>query len=55
MRRSTSSGRGGCGRRAFLRIGTAGLLGLTLPKLLRLEAEGATGGTNERATGVILI
>ncbi len=58
MRISASSGRGGCDRRAFLRIGSAGLLGLTLPKMLQLEGEGATrmtGGTHERATGVILI
>jgi hypothetical protein len=43
-------------RRAFLRVGSAGLLGLTLPELLRLEAAEADGpAVRRRATGVILV
>jgi hypothetical protein len=40
-------------RRDVLRIGTAGLFGLTLPDLLRIEAQGARPG--HKAKGVILI
>jgi hypothetical protein len=40
-------------RRDFLKIGTAGLFGLTLPDLLRLETHGARSGRT--AKGVILI
>ncbi|HXG10360.1 MAG TPA: DUF1501 domain-containing protein [Gemmataceae bacterium] len=47
-------------RREVLRIGTAGLMGLTLPQLLRLEAQAkAVGGAdalkNRKATSVILV
>src|SRR5438552_9942616 len=45
-------------RRDFLKIGTAGLLGLTLPQLLRLEARAAraSGGTKARkANSVIML
>ena len=40
-------------RRDMLKIGTAGLLGLTLPDLLRFEAQGARAG--HKAKGVILV
>src|SRR5262249_26234939 len=39
-------------RRDFLKIGTAGLLGLTLPDLLRLEAHAKS---DRKAKGVILV
>jgi uncharacterized protein (DUF1501 family) len=43
-------------RRDFLKIGTAGLLGLSLPELLRLEALGAgTGAGRRKAEAVIMI
>src|SRR5437016_11036686 len=46
-------------RRDFLKIGAAGLFGLSLPDLLRLEARsaatGAQGGKGRRADAVILI
>jgi hypothetical protein len=47
-------------RRDFLKIGAAGLFGLSLPQLLQLEAQaagdGATGGRKERrANAVILV
>jgi hypothetical protein len=41
-------------RRAFLQVGAAGLLGLTLADVLRAEA-GREGSTRKRATGVILV
>src|SRR5262245_54014094 len=41
-------------RRDFLKFGTAGLLGLGLPELLRLEAQAAAKG-ERKATGVILL
>jgi hypothetical protein len=40
-------------RRDFLKVGTAGLLGLTLPELLRLEAQSVS--SNRKATSVIMI
>src|SRR5438552_12767005 len=40
-------------RRDFLKIGAASLFGLTLPELLRLEAQGA--GRARKAKGVILV
>src|SRR5262245_41119995 len=40
-------------RRDFLRIGSAGLVGLGLAELLRLEARG--GQTKRKATGVIMV
>jgi hypothetical protein len=44
-------------RRDFLKIGTAGLLGLTLPQLLRLEARAAraSGGKARKANSVIML
>ncbi|HJZ93563.1 MAG TPA: DUF1501 domain-containing protein [Gemmataceae bacterium] len=42
-------------RRDFLQIGSAGLLGLTLPNLLRSEARAAETGKGTRAKGVILV
>ncbi len=50
----------GITRRAVLKIGSAGIMGLTLPNLLRLEAQAqATGGApalnKRKATAVILL
>src|SRR5690349_9050344 len=44
-------------RRDFLKIGTAGLLGLTLPQLLRLEARAARSsvGKARKANSVIML
>src|SRR5689334_8922274 len=44
-------------RRDFLKIGAAGLLGLSLPQLLRLEAHAAESGkaSTRKATSVILV
>jgi len=43
-------------RRDFLKVGTAGLFGLTLPDLLRLEAKAkADGGRTRKAEAVILV
>ena len=42
-------------RRDFLRIGAAGVMGLTLPQLLRLEAKAAESGTSRKATSVIML
>ena len=43
-------------RRNFLQIGaTAGLCGLTLPDLLRLESQAETGDKKKRATSVIMV
>jgi hypothetical protein len=45
-------------RRDFLKVGTAGLLGLSLPQLLRLEARAATAGApagKKRASAVIML
>src|SRR5438105_7627400 len=43
-------------RRDFLKIGAAGLLGLTLPELLRLEARAKSATpTKKRATAVIQV
>jgi hypothetical protein len=44
-------------RRDFLKIGTAGLLGLTLPQLLRLEARAAraSGGTKARKANAVIM
>src|SRR5262249_50063848 len=45
-------------RRDFLRIGAAGLLGLSLPQLLRLEAQARAGTAREgarKANAVILV
>jgi hypothetical protein len=41
-------------RRSFLRVGTAGLLGLTLPSVLRAEAR-RTGAAGAKADGAILV
>src|SRR5262249_40267282 len=42
-------------RRDFLALGTAGLLGLSLPDLLRLEAAAADAGKKRRATSVVMV
>src|SRR5258708_3047300 len=46
-------------RRDFLKIGAAGLMGLTLPQLLRLEAQAAAkndaAATKRRADAVIMV
>ena len=42
-------------RRDFLKIGAAGLLGLSLPQLLRLEAKARAEGGKRRADAVILL
>src|SRR5215470_955246 len=43
-------------RRDFLKIGTTGLLGLSLPQLLRLEAQGARQpGKARKASSVIML
>src|SRR5437660_7123938 len=42
-------------RRDVLKIGAAGLLGLTLPQLLRMEARAAETGTTRKATSVIML
>jgi hypothetical protein len=42
-------------RRDFLKVGTAGLLGLTLADVLRQESRAAPGKTRPRASGVILL
>jgi hypothetical protein len=42
-------------RRDFLTVGAAGLLGLTLPGLLRQEAHATPGRRRARARGVILV
>lgn len=50
----------GFSRRNFLKVGSAGLLGLTLPQLLRLEAKASAAPTaghrqERRATSVIMV
>jgi uncharacterized protein DUF1501 len=48
----------GFARRDFLKLGSAGLLGLSLPQLLKLEAranEASPAGRNRRATSVIMV
>ncbi|MCS7045475.1 MAG: hypothetical protein NZO58_03870, partial [Gemmataceae bacterium] len=49
----------GFARRDFLKIGSAGLLGLNLPQLLRLEAQAqsnvARPGHRRRANSVIMV
>ena len=46
----------GVHRRDFLRVGSAGLLGLSLPQLLSLEARAATGGAPApKAKSVIML
>src|SRR5262249_15622330 len=42
-------------RRDFLKVGTAGLLGLTLPDVLRHESQAAPGKPRAKANGVILL
>src|SRR5262245_46175048 len=44
-------------RRDFLKFGTAGVLGLSLPQLLQLEAQAkpAKGGRERRANAVIMV
>lgn len=50
----------GFSRRDFIKVGSAGLLGMTLPQLLKLEAQAnnapaATRPANRRATSVIMV
>jgi hypothetical protein len=45
----------GFARRDFLKIGAAGLFGLSLPELLQLEARAANNAPNRRATSVIMV
>ena len=42
-------------RRDFLKIGAGGLFGLTLPQLLRLEAQAAPERRKQRANAVIML
>src|SRR5262249_23657501 len=42
-------------RRDFIKLGSAGLLGLTLPDLLRLEAYSAPAKAKRKATSVIMV
>ena len=42
-------------RRDFLKIGAGGLFGLTLPQLLRLEAQAAPEKRKQRANAVIML
>src|SRR5215471_18327558 len=42
-------------RRDFLKLGTAGLLGLGLADLLRLEAQSAVSRKGRKATSVIMV
>src|SRR6266404_4488679 len=42
-------------RRDFLKIGAAGLFGLSLPQLLRLEAQAADARSKRRANSVIMV
>src|SRR5579883_274533 len=42
-------------RRDFLRVGAAGLLGLGLADLLRLEAQAAPAKRRKKATSVIMV
>src|SRR4051812_27604203 len=42
-------------RRDFLRLGTTGLLGLTLPQVLRLEATAARSSAKGQAKSVIMV
>jgi hypothetical protein len=52
---SNSSPTKGFSRRDFLRVGSAGLLGLTLSDILRLEARATASQERQRAQGVILV
>jgi hypothetical protein len=45
----------GVSRRDFLRVGTLGAIGLSLPALFRAEAHAAQGGRKTRARSVILV
>src|SRR5262245_34579445 len=42
-------------RRDFLKVGTAGLFGLSLADVLRAEARAGTAGRRPKASGVILL
>ena len=44
----------GATRRTALKVGTAGCLGLTLPELLRLRAQGATRSGTERKSVILM-
>src|SRR5688572_33404909 len=49
----------GFSRRDFIKVGSAGLLGMTLPQLLQYEAQAQAQGTNRtsnrRASSVIMV
>ena len=45
----------GVSRRDLLRLGTAGLFGLTLPRLLKLQAQTASGGGSPRDVSLIFL
>jgi hypothetical protein len=45
----------GCQRREFLRVGAAGIFGVSLAEALRGVAEGRSAGVRKPATGVIQI
>src|SRR5882724_2195952 len=45
----------GVHRRDFLRLGTAGLFGLTLPRLLELQARAAQTGNSPRDVSLIFL
>jgi hypothetical protein len=53
LRAPRSALRASLSRRNFLRVGTAGVLGLSLPDILRAEAHAT--GRRKKATGVILV
>lgn len=55
MARSSITDCEGFHRRDFLKIGAGGLFGLTLPQLLRLEAQAAPAKLKRRANAVILL
>src|SRR4051794_25258060 len=42
-------------RRSFLQLGTAGMAGMALPNLLRLEAAGGTGGRIRNCITLFLV
>jgi hypothetical protein len=45
----------GSSRREFLQVGTLGLLGLTLPDLIRARARASTGETSRKPPAIILL
>ena len=45
----------GCSRRGLLQAGLTGMIGLSLPDMLRLQAQGAEPGQQPRHASVIFI